>query len=191
MFDHFDFLAPFYDNVITAKPPQRLRELLDISPGMKLLDAGGGTGRIAQFLVGQAHQLVLADTSRRMLEKSQEKPGLLQVNAATESLPFRPDYFDRILMVDALHHVSDQPQTANELWRVVKPGGKIVIEEPDIERLVVKLVAAAEKIALMRSHFLSAVQIGAMFSQASARIKIHREEHLIWVVVEKPPPSSE
>ena len=58
-------------------------------------------------------------------------------------------------MVDALHHVINHGQTAREMYRVLKPGGRIVIEEPDIRSFYVKLIAVAEKLLLMRSHFLS------------------------------------
>jgi len=186
MFDHFNFLAPIYDKVIQPKTPERLIQLLDSNPGLNLLDVGGGTGRISQFLTDSNKQVIIADTSFKMLQKSQEKRGLVQINAASESLPFGEDLFDRILMVDALHHVIDQTQTAAELWRVLKPGGKIVIEEPDIKKVAVKLIAAAEKITLMRSRFLAAEQIGELFTDHSAEIKLIWEDHFTWVIVKKP-----
>ena len=37
--------------------------------------------------------------------------------------------FERVIMVDALHHVYNHARAAAELWRFVKPGGRIVIEE--------------------------------------------------------------
>lgn len=187
MFDHFDFLAPFYDRVIPPKPPERLFQLLAFSPGDRLLDAGGGTGRISQFLAGAGDQVVIADTSYQMLQKSQEKSGLVQVNAASESLPFPDNLFDRVLMVDALHHVFDQARTAGELWRVLKPGGRIVIEEPDIDKVAVKLIAAAEKITLMRSRFLRAEQIKTLFSGHASQVQTLTEGHYAWVIVDKAP----
>ncbi len=57
-------------------------------------------------------------------------------------------------MVNALHHVCNQQETVNELWRTLQPGGRIVIEEPDVRTFAVKLFALGEKLALMRSHFL-------------------------------------
>jgi len=186
MLDHFNLLAPIYDKVIQPKYPERLSSILNLQADPCLLDVGGGTGRITQYFVESCSQVVLADTSYKMLQKSQEKNGLIQINGASESLPFPGDYFDRVLMVDALHHVFDQSRTARELWRVVKPGGMIVVEEPDIQKFSVKLVALAEKITMMRSHFLTAGEIKGLFSPHIQNIQILKEDHFIWVCIKKP-----
>jgi len=103
-------------------------------------------------------------------------------------MPFGNETFDRIIMVDALHHVQNQKETAFELWRLIKPGGKIIIEEPDIRTFVVKMIALAEKMAFMRSHFLDIHQIAALFDNTNAGISMHAEEHMVWVVIGKPSP---
>ncbi len=187
MFDHFDILAPIYDNFIKAKPPETLTTLADLSSSVRLLDAGGGTGRISQYFEPLVNQVIIADPSIQMLAKSQTKNGLDPVNSHSEMLPFPDKSFDRIIMVDALHHVCDQSKTALEFWRVLKPAGKIVIEEPDIHTWGVKLLALAEKLVLMRSHFLSGREIDDLFSSLPAAIKIHSEDHFVWVVITKDP----
>ena len=185
MFDHFDFIAPIYDYIIKAKPPEKLTSLADLSSSVRLLDAGGGTGRISQYFEPLVNQVVLADLSIQMLAKSQTKNGLDPVNSHSEMLPFPDQSFDRIIMVDALHHVCDQPKTALELWRVLTPGGTIIIEEPDVHTRLVRLLALAEKLALMRSHFLSGQEIESLFSSLPAEIRIHYEDHFVWVVIKK------
>ena len=55
---------------------------------------------------------------------------------------------------------------------VLKPGGSIVIEEPDIRKFTVKLIALAEKITLMRSHFLSPDKIAGLFKFPEAKREI-------------------
>ncbi|MEM5776624.1 MAG: class I SAM-dependent methyltransferase, partial [Anaerolineaceae bacterium] len=131
LFDHFNILAPFYEKVIPSGEPERLCELIGSLAG-PLLDAGGGTGRVAQYLRGQSGPVVVADLSRKMLLETCRKDGLIAVRAPAEKLPFADGTFSRIIMVDALHHVRSQAHTAAELWRVLRPGGRIVIQEPEV-----------------------------------------------------------
>lgn len=50
VFDHFDLLAPLYEVFIRQKNPQELWRLADLPVSGALLDAGGGTRRVAQLL---------------------------------------------------------------------------------------------------------------------------------------------
>jgi ubiquinone/menaquinone biosynthesis C-methylase UbiE len=183
--DHFDLLAPLYDNFIGYKDPVKIIELGGFPVDGIVLDAGGGTGRISQALIGKATQLIVLDLSFGMLQKASQKDGLKPVCSHTESLPFPDGTFDAVVMVDALHHVCDQSETVLELLRVVKAGGRIVIEEPDIRTFAVKLVALAEKLALMRSRFLSPDQIAALFPSESVNVTIERDSFNSWVMIEK------
>ena len=185
LLDHFDLVAPLYDRVIGFQSPERLISLAQLPVEGLLLDAGGGTGRVSFAVRKLVSQVVVADLSFHMLRQAGQKDGLGPVNALTEALPFRDHTFDRIIMIDALHHVCDQGITARELWRLIKPGGRIVIEEPDIRTMIVKIVALAEKMALMRSHFLAPQEIAGLFSFPGARTRITRESYNAWIVVEK------
>jgi ubiquinone/menaquinone biosynthesis C-methylase UbiE len=187
LFKHFDFLAPHYDGLASSNPPQKLLALVDLPEGGVVLDAGGGTGRIAQHLRRKGAQVVVADESFKMLGEAHKKTGLQPVHALAESLPFGGDTFMRIIMVDAFHHLADQRQTVEELWRVLAPGGRIVIEEPDIRFFGVKLIALFEKLLLMRSHIISPQRIAALFGFPDVQVHIEQEEMNAWVIVEKAP----
>lgn len=184
-FDHFDFLAPIYDRVIKPKPPTDLLEHLQLQPNAIVLDVGGGTGRIALELVPHAGNITILDLSPRMLREAVRKPGLHGVLAPSEFLPYPDDSFDAVLMVDALHHVINQKASLQELFRVVKPGGRLVVEEPDISTFMVKLIALAEKLAGMRSHFLSGEEIRQMLGDCCKEASIYRKEYTVWVVLVK------
>ena len=120
-----------------------------------------------------------------MLRQAQQKNGLIAVCTLTEQLPYPSATFERVIMIDALHHVINQSSSAQELWRVVKPGGRIVIEEPDIRILAVKVVALAEKLALMRSHFISPPRIAGMFNYPLAKVQIELDGFNAWIIIDK------
>ncbi len=185
LLDHFGLLAPVYERFIHVKEPTQIIKYANLPVEGLLLDVGGGTGRITQTLKGYASGIIVADLSEKMLSQAQQKDSLLPVCSHSEKLPFADQIFDSVIMVDALHHVCDQQQTADELWRVVKPGGHIVVEEPDIQRFSVKLVALAEKLAFMRSHFLAPERIQGLFTNPQARIEIFSEGFNAWVVIQK------
>lgn len=184
-FDHFSWLAPIYEHCIQSKPPHFLLDVLDLPATGALLDAGGGTGRVAQFMVGSVNSVVVADLSCRMLEKAKGKAHLSAVCTPTEAMPFADGAFARIIMVDALHHVIHQHDTIKELWRLLAPGGRLVIEEPDIRSLRVKLIALAEKLILMRSHFLSPDHIRKLFDDQDAIVEIKYDRPIAFVIVKK------
>lgn len=186
--DHFGLLAPFYERVISVVNLKQLLPLLDLRPESKLLDVGGGTGRVSGQLVSMVAQVVLTDLSWGMLREANSKNGLQTASAHAEKLPFPNDSFSRILMVDAFHHLCDQQESVAELMRVLAPGGRIVVEEPNIETWAVKLVALAEKLALMRSHFVRPAEMRAMFQAQGGRVNVHttpEDGFNVWLVVEK------
>lgn len=186
LLDHFGIVAPLYEKFISPAEPERLCELLELPVSGPLLDAGGGTGRVAQHLRGQGGPVIVADFSQKMLLEACRKEGIFAVRAPAETLPFEDETFPRIIMVDALHHVHSQVRTAAELWRVLQPGGRIVIEEPDVHRWGVKVMAVLEKLALMRSRILSPERIAALFAGFPAKIRVLPDGFEAYVVVEKP-----
>lgn len=159
--------------------------MLDPPQNGSLLDAGGGTGRIGSTLKPYISLVVIADISFGMLKQAQQKNSLQSVCTPSETLPFPDETFDRIIMVDALHHVENAATTAGELWRVTKPGGKVLIEEPDIRTIAVKIVAVFEKIVLMRSHFISPPKIAKMFPFSDATCSIKTQGYTSWVLIDK------
>jgi demethylmenaquinone methyltransferase/2-methoxy-6-polyprenyl-1,4-benzoquinol methylase len=182
VFDHFHLIAPVYDRIFACLRTDRLRALLRTSASGWLLDVGGGTGRVAQALRG-SDQAVILDVSVGMLRQARNK-GLLVVQGEAEALPFRRETFSRILMVDTFHHLRDQTASAAELLRVLARGGRLVLEEFNVEHPLIKLVALGERLLLMRSHFHSSEVLRWMFEAAGGRVRVERQALNLWLIVE-------
>ncbi|HNN12880.1 MAG TPA: class I SAM-dependent methyltransferase [Anaerolineales bacterium] len=180
-FDHFAAIASIYARVTYSKTDM-MREIAALPVAGRLLDVGGGTGRVASAVREFVDEVVIADVSRGMLKEA-PRPALEPVCGESESLPFADNSFERVIMVDALHHVAHHTLSAHEMFRVLKPGGLLVIEEPDIRTFGVKLIALAEKLLLMRSHFLAPKAIAGLFPDEEVRIRA--EDGTAWVIVKK------
>lgn len=184
-FDHFTHLAQIYDRAIPFKSIEGLLRYGSFSSDEIVLDAGGGTGRVAEALAPYVRKVVVADLSKGMLVQAAQK-GFAALLSQVELLPFENETFDRIIMVDALHHVISQKNAIHEMWRILTPGGIILIQEPNILKFPVKLIALAEKIALMRSHFLSAMEILDLFNNFACEATAVDEEMSTWITARKP-----
>ncbi len=187
MFDHFRFAAPIYDKIIRIYDHKRMCRLLGLPAPVRLLDAGGGTGRVSSRLYSLTRSVVICDLSAAMLGQAATKGNLSPVRTYAERLPFGDGCFDRVLVVDAFHHFSDQGKALGELVRVLNPGGRLVIEEPDVTRPVVKLIAWLEKITLMRSRFHTAQQIEAMLNPLGMKTRTESDgRYIFWIQAVKP-----
>ncbi len=189
-FDHFRFVAPIYDHVFTADGADHaaLGERLALPAEGLLLDAGGGTGRVSAALRAETGGVVVVDMSRGMLARAREKNGLYPTLGQVERLPFAAGQFARILVVDAFHHFFHYEEAVADLWRVLQPGGRLVIVEPNIARWQVRLIALAETLLLMRSRFHTAQELEALFSpykNARAAVDVEGNPFQIVLTVDK------
>ncbi|HUW14515.1 MAG TPA: class I SAM-dependent methyltransferase [Anaerolineae bacterium] len=184
LLDHFRIVAPLYDRIFSYDGDDRLKEHLQLPGQGWLLDAGGGTGRVAQTLRDLTGQVVILDESEGMLRQARDK-GLIGVRGEVEALPFRSGAFPRILTVDTFHHLRDQAVATCEMMRALATEGRIVVQEPDIRHRGVKLIALAEKLLLMRSRFRTPQVMQRMFEACEARVSVRQEGPHFWLIAEK------
>ncbi len=183
----FERIAPFYDAAIRFLDPEPLRDYLDLPTEGRLLDLGGGTGRVAFAFRGMAGSTVVADAAWGMLRVARRRSNLLPVQALAEHLPFVDEAFDRIIIVDALHHFIDAAAAIREAARVLRRGGRLVIEEPDIRRWPVRGIALLERLIGLRSRFLPGEHIRELMEAAGlqAREYVDPRSFRLWVVGHK------
>lgn len=107
--------------------------LLHLTPHIRIVDLGAGEGMIAQLLARQAEMVYCIDNSPRMVEVGTELAQRNQIEnliyklGDIEKVPLPAKSVDLDILSQALHHAR-HPQTAvNEAYRILKPGGKILI----------------------------------------------------------------
>jgi len=94
-----------------------------------VLDIGCGSSRIILDL----KDAVGMDILQRKLRWLKPKHDLL-VNGSTFALPFKDQRFDAVINSEVIEHVPADPEILNEMWRVLRPGGTMILGTPDYGR---------------------------------------------------------
>ena len=136
----FDRIAGPYDamnTLMTAGLHHRWREraveLAAVGPGSRVLDVATGTGDLAIALsraVAPDGEVVACDFSEQMLARARVKAPQLRFEWADAlALPYATDSFDAATVGFGARNFSDLRRGIEELVRVVRPGGRVVILE--------------------------------------------------------------
>jgi ubiquinone/menaquinone biosynthesis C-methylase UbiE len=105
-------------------------EMLNAGQGERILDAGCGTGIFSLSVLATGARVIGVELSLPMLlraaGKLEERP-FHPVRGDMTRLPFAEDEFDRAVSVTAIEFIEDAKTAINELFRVTKPGGWVVV----------------------------------------------------------------
>lgn len=135
-----------------------------VQPGAAILDVGTGTGLVAQEaakLLKGAGIVVGVDPSEGMLRAGRDRVPVPFVQGFGERLPFASGAFDFVIMGNALRHVPDLEDAFREYFRVLKPGGRVLLLE-------VTRPASRLGFGLARCYFGSIVPIVARLGGVDA-----------------------
>ncbi len=106
---------------------------LGIKAGSRVLDVGCGTGLIIPWLleaVGAEGMVIALDIAEIMLRVARDKheaPNLEYIHADIAHPPFLDRSFDEVVCHNCFPHVSDKAGAAREMFRILRPGGRVSI----------------------------------------------------------------
>jgi ubiquinone/menaquinone biosynthesis C-methylase UbiE len=100
-----------------------------LQPGQRLLDAGCGRYLTFSKELSRSARVVGIDLEPTLQTDNQSAP--FGVRGDLSRLPFVSDHFDMAISRSVVEHLEDPQQVFREFWRVLRPGGKIVIVTPN------------------------------------------------------------
>jgi SAM-dependent methyltransferase len=95
--------------------------------GREVLDVGCGTGRLAAVLSARGARVVGVDPEPSMLAVAAARTPRRLVRGDATCLPVRSASMDAVVAVAVLEFMVDPRQAMRELWRVTRPGGRVVV----------------------------------------------------------------
>ena len=103
---------------------------IDPQPGERILDIACGTGTSSSALTRTGATVVGVDFSPGMLGEARRKHASVEfVEGDAMKLPFVSDEFDAVTISFGLRNITDPKAALDEMYRVLKPGGRLVITE--------------------------------------------------------------
>lgn len=132
---YFDELAgKFGKQYVPGRSWKGLAEtLLSLMPPLTIADLGAGEGTFSQLLARRARQVIAVDNSEKMVAYGADlatRHGFTNLEyrlGDLEQLPIDDATIDLAFFSQSLHHAQHPQRAVAEAWRIVKPGGRIVV----------------------------------------------------------------
>lgn len=137
----FDVWSKFYRQAFLGRALRRIQcmavEKLRLVPGQVVLDLGCGPGDGAALISELGAVGIGLDYSRGMIESARLEPRLAGrlLRGDAGRLPFRDGAFDKVICTNSFHHYPDHFLALQEMRRVLKPGGLLVLVDPRRDNL--------------------------------------------------------
>ncbi|MGH9315477.1 MAG: methyltransferase domain-containing protein [Vicinamibacterales bacterium] len=178
--DRFDELMDDYD--VARRTDVLVERFLGTAPlaGKLALDAGCGVGGLTRALVAKGARVVALDIGQQLAATTRRRYGCAAAVGSLTALCFGPNTFDVVLSSEAIEHTPDPSHSALELYRVLKPGGHLVLSTPN--RVWQAPVRAASALGLRPydgfENFLWPAALRRALEGAGAEVRDHRGIHL-------------
>ncbi|HEU4822625.1 MAG TPA: class I SAM-dependent methyltransferase [Nitrososphaeraceae archaeon] len=97
-----------------------------------ILDVGGNTGKITEGYARNCKEVVVLEPKHKVADYGRtHRPHIRFVQGEAENIPFPQEYFDKIIASFSFHHFPNQDRSLEEMKRVLKLNGMLVIVESD------------------------------------------------------------
>lgn len=130
-------LRRFYTSWFHMKRRLAMREFISGIRGEKILDIGSGKGIFNQVFRKVGFKKIIALDINEELLKMNDADEKLILNLESK-LPFSNNYFDACFAAEIVEHLREREQLLNEIYRVLKRNGYLVLTTPNKDSLIAK-----------------------------------------------------
>lgn len=184
----FDRVYKYYDKFMTTFKLYKLEEIkaaANLEGNEVIVDVGGGTGRLAQYISNSCKTIYVLDESEKMLSKAKHYPNLISINGNALKSPFENNSIDTVILSDVFHHIKEQEELIIEINRILKDNGKILIMDFDRKYIITKLLRAFEFILFGRLFFRTKDEMNVLLEKYFSINKVYDKNYYFIVVGEK------
>ena len=131
--DRVAFVYDIFANIINKKVHKKLKEIVanEITKEDDVLECACGTGMLTKVVAPKSKSIIATDFSSKMLKKAKKKCKKFNnvefMNSNIMKLDFDDNSFDIVIAANVIHLLDDPINAINELDRVCKGNGKIII----------------------------------------------------------------
>jgi ubiquinone/menaquinone biosynthesis C-methylase UbiE len=135
----------------------RERRVLDVLKPQKnqvVLEIGFGRGKLLGKLAPLVSRVIGVEINDELVTRASQRlqfDNLELKKAPAENLPFEDASFDAVICSYSFHEFSDGTKALAEIWRVLKPMGRVVINDPSRDYFLVRLFSQLAKSQQMRT----------------------------------------
>ena len=183
----FDKIAWIYDPLVRLFGKSRtyadkIKFVAKLKKSDVVLDIGGGTGLIANFISDHVKRIIVLDPSKKMMAKSKSDK-IEKVYGTVQEIKFKDSTFDVVYCVDTFHHFTNGHKkkdfdnvfhdSIKEMLRVLKKNGVLVIIDFDTEKIRGRMMDFFEKWFFRgESKFNSCDELRNLFDNFKVRVEV-------------------
>ena len=181
---HWNKVAEVYDGWNKAYDTTHFQRFVEamkhvnLVPGMRVLDVWSRTGNASRYLFENCPGIEYTglELSEGMIRLARQKyPQRSFAESSLIALPFPSAYFERIISLETLEHVPVPTQFLQEIRRVIKPGGRLVMSLPPAYAEWMTALVDGLKVNHGEGphRFLPSREVKQLLSQCGFRLLLH------------------
>lgn len=152
----FDKVYHKYDkfmNFFKLYKLDEIKEALGLKGDEIVVDIGGGTGKLAEFLRDSCNKFYVLDESEGMLSRVRKDEKIIPVLGNAMDTDFETNSVDVVILSDVLHHIENQAKLIDEISRILKENGKLLIMDFEKKHFKTRILICFERILFGRLRF--------------------------------------